>query len=130
MKYPVSFDSHISGSCSSQAHSIKVDEMDSGKIINDKGLKTEALSGPKISFGVSGSLFNSEIFNFCYLFPPNIMYRSSVDLVKAHYILIQIKNTMPLYSVFTFIVLLAFQRNLFFHSVNIYRSLTIFQALF
>ena len=76
MKYPVSFDSHISGSCSSQAHSIKVDEMDSGKIINDKGLKTEALSGPKISFGVSGSLLNSEIFNFCYLFPPKLQISS------------------------------------------------------
>ena len=50
--------------------------MGSGKIINDEGLKTEALSGPKIYFGVSGSLLNSEIFNFCYLFPPKLQISS------------------------------------------------------
>lgn len=126
MKYPDSFDSHSSGSCSSQVHSIKVDEMGSGKITNDEGFKTEALSGSKVSLGVHGSLLNSENFNLRYLFSPNITNRSGVGLVKANFTLIQTTK----YSAFAFIVLFALQRNPFFHSVNIYRLLSTFQALF
>ena len=130
MKYPDSFDSHLSGSCSSQVHSIKVDEMGSGKITNDEGLKMEALSGPKVSLGVRGSLLNSENFNLRYLFSPDIANCSGVGLVKANFTWIQVTKYCALYSAFTFIVLFALQRSPFFHSVNTYRPLSMFQALF
>lgn len=129
MKYPDSFNSHLSGSCSSQVHSIKVEEMGSGKITNDEGFKTEALSGSKVSLGVHGSLLKSENFNLRYLFSPNITNRSGVGLVKANFTLIQTTKYCALYSAFAFIVLFALQRNPFLYSVNIYRPLSMFQAL-
>lgn len=41
MKYPGSFDSHVSGSHSSEARFVKVDKMSPGKITNAEGRKTE-----------------------------------------------------------------------------------------
>lgn len=51
MKYLGSFNSHVSGICSSEVHVVMADKMNPGKITNDEGLKTEALLDPKISFG-------------------------------------------------------------------------------
>lgn len=71
MKYAGSFNSLVSGSRSSEVHSTKVDKMSSGNITNDEGLKTEAVSDLKISFGVHESFPNGENFHFCYLLSPS-----------------------------------------------------------
>lgn len=88
------------------------------------GLKTEALSDPKISFGVHESFLNSEHFNFSYFFSPNNTNPSSVALSN----LTQIMKS--LHSAFTLIAAFALQTNPSIHSANIYRSRSMFRALF
>lgn len=66
--------------------------MSSGNITNDEGLKTEAVSDLKISFGVHESFLNGENFHFCYSFSPTITSPTGVDLVEMSFILIQTRK--------------------------------------
>lgn len=88
MKYTGSLTPTFQGA--SEVHSIKADKMSSGNITNDEGLKMEAVSDLKISFGVHESFLSSENFNFCYLFSPAITNPTDVGLVEMNLILIQI----------------------------------------
>lgn len=56
--------------------------MSPGKITNDEGLKTEALSDPKISFGVHGGFLNSKNVDFCSPFSLNTTNLTGVGLLR------------------------------------------------